>query len=128
MSKVISILPLVLVLAGCASKKESDLQARLAYMAGQADAAKQMQSQSQSQSPRPLEVMVRGRVRNPSVPWDEDMTLAKAIVDADYTGFMNPVVVRVIRDGQMIEEMKGIDLLHGHDLPLQPGDIVELVP
>jgi hypothetical protein len=112
----------VLFLAGCVSKKQADLQARQAYMAGQAQAAKQWQSQ------RPPEVVVRGPVRNPVVPWTEGLTLAKAIVDADYTGYMNPHFVRVIRNGLMIEEMKGIDLLHHHDVPLEPGDIVDIVP
>ena len=117
----ISIL-LILLLAGCVSKKEAELKAQQAYMAGQAQAAKQWQSQ------RPPEVVVRGPVRNPVLPWTEGLTLAKAIVDADYTGFMNPILVRVIRNGVMIEEMKGIDLLHGRDVPLEPGDIVDIVP
>jgi hypothetical protein len=113
---------LFLFLAGCVSHKVADLQARQAYMAGQQQAVKQWQSQ------RPPEVVVRGPVRNPVIPWVEDLTLAKAIVDADYTGFMNPILIRVIRNGQMIDEMKGIDLLHGHDAPLEPGDIVEVIP
>jgi hypothetical protein len=121
MPRAISLL-LVLLLAGCVSKKDADLRARQAYMEGQAQAAKQWQSQ------RPPMVVVRGPVRNPSVPWTEEMTLAKAIVAADYTGFMNPILIRVIRDGQMIEEIKGIDLLHGHDVPLQAGDLVDIVP
>jgi hypothetical protein len=123
MRQVIGILSLLLLfLAGCVSKKEAELKAQQAYMAGQAQAAKQWQSQ------RPPEVVVRGPVRNPVVPWTEGLTLAKAIVDADYTGFMNPILVRVIRNGQMIEEMKGIDLLHHRDVPLEPGDIVDIVP
>jgi len=123
MRQVIGILSLlVLLLAGCVSKKEAEMQARQAYLAGQQQAAKEWQSK------RPPEVVVHGPVRNSVVPWVEDLTLAKAIVDADYTGFMNPVLVRVIRNGEMVEEMKGIDLLHHQDFPLQPGDIVELVP
>ncbi len=90
-------------------------------MAGQAEAAKQWQER------RPPLVVVRGPVRNPTVAWTEDLTLAKAILAADYTGFMDPILVRVIRNGQMIEELKGIDLLHGQDVPLQPGDIVDIV-
>ena len=123
MRQAISILSvLALFLAGCVSKKEAELKAHEAYMAGQAEAAKQWQSQ------RPPQVIVQGPVRHPVVPWTEGLTLAKAIVDADYTGFMNPILVRVIRNGQMIEEMKGSDLLHGRDLPLQPGDVVDIVP
>jgi hypothetical protein len=113
---------LALFLAGCVSKKQADLRAHQAYMAGQAQAAKEWQAQHLPQ------VAVRGPVRNPVVPWTEGLTLAKAIVDADYTGFMNPIFVRVIRNGQMVEELKGIDLLHGSDFPLEAGDIVDIVP
>jgi hypothetical protein len=113
---------LVLLLAGCVSKKEANLQAREAYLAGQQQAAKQ------SQSEQPPQIVVRGPVRNPIVPWEDDLTLAKAIVAADYTGFMNPVLIRVIRNGQMIEAMKGIDLLHHQDFPLEPGDIIDITP
>jgi hypothetical protein len=121
MRQVIGIL-LLFVFAGCVSKNEADMQARNAYLAGQAQAAKQWQAQ------QPPQVVVRGPVRNPVVPWVEDLTLAKAIVDADYTGFMNPILVRVIRNGQIVEELRGIDLLHRQDFPLQAGDIVDIVP
>jgi len=113
---------IVLVLTGCETKKEAQRQAREAYQAGQTQAAKQWQQQ------RPPEVVVRGPVRNHTVPWSEDLTLAKAIVDADYTGTMNPVLVRVIRNGQMVEELRGVDLLHRQDFPLEEGDIVDIVP
>jgi hypothetical protein len=104
------------------SKKQAQLQARQAYLAGQAQAARQWQAQ------QPPEVVVRGPVRNPVVPWTDGLTLAQAIVDADYTGYMNPMLIRVIRNGQLVEETKGIDLLHHHDFPLEPGDIVDVVP
>jgi hypothetical protein len=113
---------LVLLLAGCVSKREADIRARDAFIAGQQQAAKQSQSQ---QTPQ---VIMRGPVQNSLVPWEEGLTLAKAIVTADYTGFMNPILIRVIRNGQVIQEMKGIDLLHGHDVPLEPGDVVDIVP
>lgn len=109
-----------LVLAGCESRKTADMRARDAYMTGQMQATRQMQSQ------QPPEVFVRGSVRNPVVAWTDGLTLANAIVTADYTGFMNPVVVRVVRNGLVAVEMKGVDLLHGQDAPLQPGDIVVL--
>jgi hypothetical protein len=111
-----------LCLAGCVSKKAADSEARQAYMAGQAQAQKQWQAE------RPPEVVVRGPVRNPVVPWTEDLTLAKALLDADYTGFMNPHFIRVIRDGQMVQELRGIDLIHGQDFPLAAGDIIDVIP
>ncbi len=72
------------------------------------------------------EVYVRGPVRHPTVDWTDDLTLAQAIVAADYTGFMNPVLVRVIRHGQVAETMRGVDLLRHKDVPLEPGDIIVL--
>jgi hypothetical protein len=113
---------LVLVLGGCVSKKEAERKAREAYTAGQAQAAKQWQAQ------QPPQVVVQGPVSNHVIPWTEGLGLAQAIVNAEYTGFMTPKHIRVIRNGQMIGELKGIDLLHHQDLPLEAGDIVEIVP
>lgn len=109
-------------MAGCVSKKTADARAREAYREGQDQAAKQWQEK------RPPEVVMRGPVQHPTVAWTENLTLAKAIVDANYTGFMNPVLIRVIRNGQMVDEVKGIDLLHGQDFPLEAGDIVDIIP
>lgn len=120
-----AILPLLLasavVLSACISKKRAQDEARQAYAAGQAAAAKQWQAE------KPPEVVLRGPVRNPVIAWTDDLTLAKAIVDADYTGFLTPRVIRVIRNGQMIAEMPGVDLLRHHDVPLQPGDIIDVI-
>jgi hypothetical protein len=112
----------VLVLAGCESKKDARLQAQQAYMAGQQQATKQWQET------HPPEVVIQGPVRNPVLPYTEGLSLANAIVDANYTGFMNPVLIRVIRNGQVVSEMKGSDLLRHQDFPLEAGDIVSIVP
>lgn len=112
----------IVLFTGCVSKKEADQKARDAYMAGQAAAAKQWQAE------RPPEVVVRGPVQNPVVPWQEGLTLAQAIVAADYTGYMNPMLIRVTREGQIVSEMKGSDLLQHKDFDLQPGDIIDVVP
>ncbi|MGP8199977.1 MAG: hypothetical protein ACLQU4_10795 [Limisphaerales bacterium] len=113
---------LVLLLAGCVSKKQAELQAHQAYMAGQTQAAKQWQAE------KPPQVVVQGPVSNHVIPWTEGLTLAQAIVDANYTGFMTPKFVRVVRNGQLIETLKGVDLLHHEDVPLEAGDIVNIVP
>jgi len=118
----VAVLFCILVLTGCVSKKEAEMKARDAYMAGQAAAAKQWQSE------RPPEIIIRGPVANPVVPWQDGLTLAQAIVDANYTGFMNPMLVRVTREGQIIAELKGSDLLQHKDVDLQPGDIVDVIP
>jgi hypothetical protein len=69
-------------------------------------------------------VFVQGQVRNSAVPWEEGMKLSQAIVAADYTGFMNPRLIRVLRNGQVAGEFKGIDLLHHEDMDLENGDTV----
>ena len=73
-------------------------------------------------------VTVHGEVENPIVPWTEGLTMSQAIVAAHYTGFMNPSVVRVLRNGQVVQQFLGVDLLRGHDMPLQVGDVVDLAP
>ncbi|HZM02663.1 MAG TPA: hypothetical protein VFC44_06540 [Candidatus Saccharimonadales bacterium] len=112
----------ILCAAGCVTKKEEAMRARQAYMAGQ-----QPGPPPQAALPpgEPF-VLLRGSVQHPALPWTHGMTLANAIVAADYTGFMNPILVRVIRQGQIVDECKGVDLLHGHDFPLESGDIILL--
>ncbi len=67
-------------------------------------------------------------MRNPVVEWKEGMTLSQAIVAAEYTAFMNPLVIRVLRNGQVAGEFKGIDLLRHQDMDLEAGDTVIVVP
>jgi hypothetical protein len=62
------------------------------------------------------------------VAWEEGMKLSQAIVDAEYTAFMNPILVRVFRNGQVVREFKGVDLLHHEDMELENGDTILIVP
>ena len=112
---------LALLLVGCESRHASQQRAREAYVAGQEQALAQTRAQNQ----RPV-VTIRGTVQNPIVPWEDGMTLSRAIVSSVYTGFMNPSIVRVVRGGQVVQEFEGVDLLRGKDMPLQPGDVVVL--
>jgi molybdopterin converting factor small subunit len=117
---------MVLAGAGCASQKKARDQERQAYLAGQQQALMQAaQHARQQQGPA---VFMQGPVRNQVVPWAEGLTLSQAIVQAEYTAFMNPLLVRVIRNGQIVAECKGIDLLHHQDMELQDGDTVLIVP
>jgi hypothetical protein len=123
-----SILCLCLVFmsgAGCVSKKKEQLEARRAFVAGQEQAMQAAMRARQEQGPV---VFVQGQVRNPAVPWEEGMKLSEAIVAAEYTGFMNPRLVRVLRNGQAAGEFKGIDLLRHQDMELENGDTVLIVP
>jgi hypothetical protein len=123
---VLSFLLAVLTGAGCVSQKKAKEQGRQAYAAGQAQAMQQA-AQRAPQERGPV-VFVQGPVRNPVVPWEEGLKLSQAIVNAEYTSFMNPMLVRVLRHGQIAGEYKGIDLLHHEDMELEEGDTVLIVP
>src|SRR5208283_4470576 len=82
------VLLLALALGGCVTKKAADAQARKAYLAGQQEARMQMQQyQTQGQGPC---VTVNGEVHNHVVPWIQGLTLAKALLAADYYGTTDP--------------------------------------
>jgi hypothetical protein len=109
--------------AGCVSQKKAQWEARQAYAAGQ-----QQAMQARPQQPQGPVVFVQGPVRNSVVEWQEGMKLSQAVVAADYTGFMNPELIRVVRNGQVAGEFKGIDLLRHQDMDLEQGDTVVIAP
>jgi hypothetical protein len=116
---------LAVLLAGCVSKSKADAKARAAFLAGQQEAIARMQQvQSQSQGPS---VMVNGDVRNRVVPWSEGMTVTKALLAADYIGASDPAQIIIVHNG-IARRIELQQILSGTDLPLQPGDIVQLVP
>jgi hypothetical protein len=110
---------LALGLAGCTTKAKADAKARAAFAAGQEQATMRMQ---QTQTPS---VTVQGTVRNPLIPWTEDLTVAKAIVAAGYFGRRDPAEILVVRKGQAFR-VDPKQLLNGTDPPLQAGDIMEI--
>jgi hypothetical protein len=66
-----------------------------------------------------------GPVQFPTVQWTQNLTLAKAIVSAGYTGPAEPSQIMIVRGGQAIP----IDpkrLLSGEDIPLLSGDLVQI--
>jgi hypothetical protein len=109
---------------GCVSKSKAKDQARTAYIAGQQAAmARMQQMQTQGQGPC---VTVNGEVRNHVVPWTEGMTLAKALVAADYLGAADPAQIIILHNG-IGTRVEPRQLLSGVDIPLQPGDVVHLM-
>ena len=120
-------LPLLLAvaLAGCVSKSKANAQAHAAFMAGQQQAMMKMQ-QAQTEGQGPC-VTVNGEVRNHVVPWTQGLTLAKAVVAADYCGTADPGQILIVHNG-IANRVDPKQLLSGVDIPLQPGDIVQLVP
>ena len=110
---------------GCVSKSKADAKAREAFLAGQQQAmARMQQTQLQTQGPS---VTVNGEVRNHVVPWTEGLTLAKALLAADYYGTADPGQIFVVHNGRATR-IEAKQLLTGVDIPLQPGDIVQLMP
>ena len=112
-----------LLLGGCVSKKKAEERARAAFFAGQKQAA-MFNRQTQLQGPT---VTVLGEVRNALVRWTLDLTLAKALVSAEYYGRTDPGQIVIQRDGQEIvcDPKK---LLSGDDVPLQPNDVIQVGP
>ena len=107
------------------SKSKANAQARAAYMAGQQQAlARMQQTQTLGQGPC---VTVNGEVRIRVVPWTQGLTLAKAVIAADYYGAKDPGQLIIVHNG-IANRVDPKQLLSGVDIPLQPGDIVQLVP
>jgi hypothetical protein len=114
-----------LALSGCVSKSKADARAKAAFMAGQQQAIANMQK-AQAQAAGPC-VTVNGEVRNRIVPWIEGMTLAKALLAADYYGATDPGEILIVHNG-VATRVEARQLLTGVDIHLQPGDIVQLMP
>jgi hypothetical protein len=105
---------------GCVSKSSADARARAAFLAGQQQALMQMQ-QTRGGGPS---VTITGAVHNSVVPWSSDLTLAKAVVAAEYFG-PDPTQIVIVRSGRAVL-LDAHKLLNGEDFQLHPGDLVEI--
>jgi len=118
MTKFFAGLLLAATLTGCVSKSRARVESQNAFLEGQRQALIEQQ-----QKPA---VLFRGDVRNPRVQWIEGMTLAQAILAAQYTGTWDPRTISVTRNGQ-VHAVNPRRLLRGQEDPLlEPGDIVEV--
>jgi hypothetical protein len=117
-----TLLCLCVLFNGCVSKNKAQEQAREAFFAGQQQAAMLARQQGQAQGPT---VTIIGEVRNPLVPWTTELTLAKAVVAADYYGQSDPSEIVVQRNGQEMR-FDSKKLLTGADVQLMPSDVIEL--
>ena len=112
------LLLLLLAASGCTTKSKAKAQAGTAFMLGQKQAFAQQQ-----QGPV---VNIVGMVRNRTIPWTEDLTLAKALVAAQYQGFSDPRLIINTRNGQQFQ-VNVKQLLKGReDPPLEPGDTIQI--
>jgi len=110
-----------LLCSGCVSKRKAAFAAQQAYVAGQ----QQEMRQDQARQPQ-LVVRIQGEVTNPVIPWTPDLTLIKTIVAANYTGVLDPRFIRIVRNGETAE-FKPFDLQRGHDVPVEAGDLVQIM-
>lgn len=120
MRVVFTFFAVLLLATGCVSKSEARRMQQEAFAAGQQQAAAAAANRTQ-----PATVTVQGDVKNESIPWTRDLTLAQAIVSAEYQGMSDPSRIVIIRQGQSIP-INPRDLLHGKDVPLEPGDVIDL--
>jgi hypothetical protein len=107
--------------AGCATKSKAQADARAAFMAGQ------QQGMMQAQDLQRTSVRFIGDVKSPLIEWTQDLTLAEAVIAAEYQGRKTPREIIIFRRGQAIH-FEPHRLLRGEDMLLMPGDIVEIRP
>jgi hypothetical protein len=121
--KIISWILLLLAVGatGCASRPRVKARERAAYAAGQQQALARMQDAQRTG------VRVLGNVRNPEILWTDGLTLAQVIVAADWLGRQDPRQIVVVRQRQRFL-VDPASLLRGADVPLEPGDMLELHP
>jgi hypothetical protein len=105
------VLCLSLVL-GCVSKAKARRDAQAAFIAGQHEATRRAQTAGQGPS-----VTINGPVNTPVLPWTEDLTLAKAIVQAE-----SRLPASLRRSFCPFRwAFRLIQQLFRRDVPLQPG-------
>ena len=111
----------VLAVTGCTSRSKAQARAQAAFFAGQQEAMTRV-SDAQRTS-----IRVLGNVRYPEIAWTDGLTLAKAIVAAECLDLQNPRQIVVVRQRERFPVDPNL-LLRGEDVPLEPGDTVELHP
>jgi hypothetical protein len=119
------ILILALATSGCASKAKQQARVRRAYAAGEQAARAQMEQRAQQQQQLAVDSQVRilGKVRNPVLNWEPGLTLARALVEADYENTRTPTAITIYRNNQPLS-IDPQQLLEGADYPLFAGDVV----
>ena len=113
----IFVLLLLSSFAGCTTRSNAKQQARAAYAQGQQQAQRMLQARTS--------VTLVGAVHTPMIPWTEDLTLAKALIIADYYGQGAPREILLVRNGQA-QRIDPNQLLAGNDVPLLAGDLIQI--
>jgi len=111
-----------MTLAGCVTKTKAKADAREAFIAGQ----QQAMAMARMQQSQGTTVTVVGQVRNGIIPWTQDLTLARAIVNAGYFGTSDPHQIVIVHNGKATT-IDSKQLLNGEDLPVQAGDVIQIM-
>jgi len=112
---------LLLPLCGCTTNSRATAQSRAAFAAGQQQTFAQMHEAQRTG------IRIIGPVRNPEIAWTDGLTLAQVIAAADYTNPRDPKAIFVVRQRERFYfDPKA--LLTGRNMPLEPGDTVEIQP
>jgi hypothetical protein len=111
---------LALCATGCVTKATANARAHAAFIAGQQQGAAAQLNE--------VSVWVVGNVRTPVLPWTAELTLAKAIAAADYQGTQDPGTFVIQRNGRAPQYVSLKQILDGYDMPLEPGDRIEIRP
>ena len=82
------------------------------------------EEQAKAQGPA---VIITGNVAYHTIPWTEDLTLAYALIAAEYKGAGDPGGITVVRNGETINVDVNA-LLHGKDMPLEASDRISIRP
>jgi len=115
------ILLFALAVGGCTTQSSAKAQAQAAFQAGEIAALRQQQAE---QTPV---VTIVGPVQNQRVPWVAGLTLAQAIVTANYLDSRAPRQIIITRNGESATIAAKV-LLDGTVIPLESGDVIELRP
>jgi hypothetical protein len=116
-----AVLLTLFLLAGCTTKSKANARAREAFLAGQ------QQGIAQVNEARRINIRFVGPVRHPEVRWEDGLTLIQAIAAAEYTDARDPRIILIIRQSERVA-VSPRELLAGRDVPLAPGDTVEIHP
>ena len=119
-SSALLVIVLGLSTVGCVTRSQSRLESQNAFLTGQNAALRQQLAQYNG-------ITFIGAVKNAQVPWVVGLTLKQAVATADYIGEDDPRAVIITRQGESATVNPDV-LLNGTVIPLESGDVIELVP
>ncbi len=106
---------------GCKHQPTAREKQMAAFQAGQQRVISQMMEA------RRTSIRIIGNVRYPEISWSDGLTLGKAIVAAEILDRGNPKMLFIYRQSGQIP-VEPAYLLGGGDVPLEPGDTIQIQP